>query len=274
MPIVFNVSRDGVDADTTDRNKLVVTSLDTELKIIKKNSGTVSVGAGDSDATLKQHHGLGYAPAFLSYFEYPDDLGRYWLSGTGLGTAGLSAYRSQSAVTNDLIELTANRSDAGPGAFSQNFAYYLFDQPAGMAPSGSGKPIGYQESAQGIIVSKEGFDADKAKIYEQQFNSNTDYLKYHLTIPGKIVFDTTNDGEAIEIITHNLGYIPIFKVYAKAPTKSVYNPLPIGRVPQSFFSSAGADKTNITINIGWVGGGGPGSVFPYRVVIFKNKMVI
>lgn len=274
MPTVFNVSREGHNADTTNRNELIVTSLDPELKITKQESGSVDVGVGDASDSVSKHHGLGYAPAFLSYFEYPDDPGRYWLSGTGLGTLGLSAYRSGTAVTNDLIEMTANRSDAGVGAFTQNYVYFLFDQPAGMAASGSGKPIGFTESSQGLIVSKEGHDADKANLYEQQFNSSTDYLKYHLTTTGSITFDNTSNGAATVLITHNLGYIPIFKVYAKAPTKSVYNPLPIGIVPQAFASGAGADKTNITINIVWAGGGGPGNVFPYRVVIFKNKMVI
>ncbi len=273
MATVFNISREGQDADTTNRNNLVVTSLDKELKITKTESGTITITNGS--ATVTKAHGLGYRPAFLAFFEYPDDPSRYWVARTLMGNLGLSDYDSDARVDKTNIYLVGDRGDSlEAGNKDINYVYFLFDQPALMGASGNDQPIGFEKSNQGLIVSQPGLDADKTKLYEQQYNSSTDYLKYHLTVSGKIAYDNSVNGGDTAVITHNLGYIPVFMMYGASTQDLLYTAAPQGRSPLPFIASAGADKTNITVNIAWAGGGAGANTFLWRVVIFKNRMVI
>lgn len=276
MSVVFNISTSGQNADTTNPNNLVVTSLKKELKITKQESGVISIPDGSWNATVAKPHGLGYEPAFMAYFKYPDDSTRYWIAGTFMGNLGLSDYDSKARVNKQNIYLTIDRSETGSssGAVSGSYIYILFDQPAVMGVSGNDKPIGYTQSNQGLIVSQEGINANEAKLYEQQFNSNTDYLKYHTTKTGRINYDNTSNGASTTNITHNLGYVPLFMMYGKSTEETFYSSAPQGKVPLPFIASAGADKTNITINLVWAGGGSGAESFLWRVVIFKNKMII
>lgn len=275
MPIVFNISREGYDADTTDLNKLVVSSLGKELKITQQKQGSILIPSAGSSAEKKIHHGLAYEPAFLSYFEYPDDPGRWWVSGTLMGNLGLSDYDSDSRVDKEHLILGVNRGESAEvGDKTIDYAYMLFDQPAAYIAGGDGEPIGYTKDTHGIVVSEEGIDADTAPLYKQQFNSNTDFLKYHFTKEGKAHYDNSVNGATTINITHNLGYIPVFMMYGGSTEDPFYSAAPLGKSPVPFIASAGATKTNVTINLVWAGGGSGSEDFLYRVVIFKNRMVI
>lgn len=275
MEVGFSISEEGYDATSLNPNQLVASSLFKQLKIIKLEEGRLTIPSAGSEVTVKKAHGLGYQPAFMAFFEYPDDLGRYWIANTLMGNLGLSDYDSDARVDGQNITLYGSRGESiETGDKNIDYSYILFDQPAVYAAGGNDKPTGYTDSEFGVVVSQPGKNANTAKIYEQQFNSNTDYLKYHFTKEGKILYDNSSDGATTKVITHNLGYIPIFMLYGGSTEYPFYSAAPEGRVPLPFIASAGADKTNITINVAWAGGGGGSESFLYQVVVFKNRMVL
>jgi hypothetical protein len=275
---VFNISKDGYDANTRNLNNLVASSLGTQLKIIKQGQGSLTIPSADFDKTVKLHHGLAYEPSFITYFEYPDDLERWWIAGTDLGNLGLSDYDSESRVDKEHIIFYGSRGESAEvGDKTMDYAYLLFDQPAAYIAGGKDEPVGFTHQDIGLIVSQAGINANVAPLYKQQFNSETDYLKYHLTKDGNIAYNNTSNGASTTTITHNLGYVPVFMMYGSTDDTvfSFYSAAPQGKVPVPFVASAGASKTNITINLVWAGSFSPDNFnFKYRVVVFKNRMVI
>jgi len=275
MSIVFNISREGQNADTLNPNNLVVTSNATQFKILKTGIKTVSISDGSFSNSGKIDHGMDYRPAYLSYVEYPDDPGRFWMIRTDMGTNGISSYGSESNCNSYSLKFEVDRFNIGSsGNVSANFSYLIFDQPAYAGAKGDGIPMGYKSSDQGIIVSKEGFDADNSSLYNQQINSNADYLKYHYTRDLTTTFNTVSNGSKTIDVTHNLGYIPVFSVYGKPSTEQYYTMLPFGQSSNPFISSSGANKTNITTNLVWAGTGSGTLSFDYRIIIFKNRMIV
>lgn len=273
--IVFNVSKDGYNADTTNLNNLVASSLGKELKITKQIQGSITIPSAASEVTDVIPHGLTYEPAFLPYFEYPDDPGRWWVGRTLMGNLGLSDYDSDARVNKENITLVASRGDSlEVGDKTLNYSFLLFDQPAAYIAGGNDLPVGFIKQDVGLIVSEPGINAYSAPLYKQQFNSSTDFLKYHDTIPGKINYNNSIDGASTVNLTHNLGYVPVFMLYGGSSEDPFYSAAPEGRSPLPFIASGGATKTNITVNIAWAGGGSGSENFLYRVVIFKNRMVI
>lgn len=247
-----------------------------EMKIIKRGQGTITVPANTATATVNLNHGLGYVPAAYSWFDYENN-GTFFIARSDMGTlSNYSAKDSEMDIDRTKIALMAERAAyTGTEAFTMKYAYILFSETAEMSYSGNGRPIGYQPSDYGLVVLKEGKNADSKKIYDQIINSNIETLKYHQTYTGQLNYDTTANGEDSAVVSHGLGYIPMFAVYGKFSHQTYFMHFPIGKVPDPFASAGMATKQNIIVEIIWAGSGSPSQgTFDYRVVVFKNRMFV
>lgn len=126
----------------------------------------------------------------------------------------------------------------------------------------------------GIKVMNAGKAVSSTDVRDQMMNSQYSMFKYHsdgttsvtLTAGGTVAYGT---------IAHNLGYVPAFMSYVNYPDDSLQRIVP--SIPYGvgfyYYASAYANTANIVVAFNTVGEFAGSAVVPFRVIIFKDKIV-
>lgn len=251
---------------TVDPRDFVVWSKYPPLKITKYGGGVISVSGGTFQGPTAIRHGLSYAPSNLGYIDL-DNNGRFWLSNTFMGANSFQTNLNRFTIGADKTNVTIYNVSAS-GTYSAPFRYILFDEPAYDVASGSDKPIGYPLANYGFKIAKEGKNVLTAKLYEQQINSNTDYLKVFKVFEGSL--NVTGSGEFSQQFIHGLGYVPLFFGYALNDFNGE-EPLPFSyAVPGAYTGSIFADTQRVVIVLKAPSAGS--GALPFRIVVWRNSM--
>ncbi len=274
--IGVKIALPGIDVFTSDDpRQFPYWSKYSSMMITKYGSGQVPYTASTSTVTVP--HGLGYAPESLRYYQPMND-GRYWLQGTDQGVSNFFAGEVGVGLSDatDRENLTFSTYIPGSGGKTPTvpFRYVLLNSSIFDPEGGNGKPIDYKSSDVGLKISKNGVDIRKAELYQQTFNSNLDFLKFHSTTVLKQTINSSSSGEIWTDFDHHLGYVPLFMCWGYSDNVGQEYPLPIGTIPQPTAWSAFADTSKITVDLVYAASPTPSTINWYvRVVVFENNML-
>lgn len=181
------VEGDEIDVREAEDKELSLKSGLTLLKVAAQ--GSISL---DADWKTVAHN-LGYVPQFLVFLKdtsaSPDQ--------SSLGTADLDNGLARADENNLYIgRVSTDRTEA---------IYYIFYEPAQ-----SGSDPGYTPTNDfGLLVSKDGVDAQDADVLEQTFNSELNSLK----IIDDDTFESTASGTRAVTVAHGLSVVPGYFVF-------------------------------------------------------------
>jgi hypothetical protein len=251
---------------TTDPRNFLVWSKYPPLKITKYGAGNLTITGGSFVGPLTIRHGLSYAPGNLAYIDL-DNNGKWWLSNTFIGGTSFLTNPSHFIFGANKTNLTWSTVFVS-GTYVRPFRYVLFDEPAYDVASGADKPLGYIPANIGFKVSKANQNILTAKLFEQNINSNCDFLKVHKIFEGSLTI--TGAGEFSQEFIHGLGYVPLFFGWAKNDVNGE-EPLPFAYfVPGIYGASIYADTNKIVIAFKKTAAGA-GSL-PFRLIVWKNSI--
>lgn len=238
------------------------------LKIYKKIQGSIAVTAGGTVNTVYTH-GLGYHPAFLSYYRLKQTSQTWWMDQTALNSniSENDGYRCRTFVNPTQIQFQAQDGES-KGASTVEYKGFLFIDPIHLVPAGiTGNLL---SSGIGFKVSKPGIDVTKAKAHELLISSKYEALKFHMEKQITLTFAVTDTAKETSF-NHGLSYRPMFMAVITDHTDATKESIiPYGRVPQPIASGVGADKS--VIRLGEVSAGGVAFSDTFKIIVFKNKL--
>jgi hypothetical protein len=194
----IKVSRRGYDVLTAADRELLFNSSWPLLKIHSSGSFTIN----DTGAQTLITHSLGYYPAYLVMVD--QQLGNL---GSEVMFVGLSQHVR---ATTSVLKWTAG---AGTWTGAINCYYYIFAQDLEVdftAPTvNTSDTTADDDDDYGIRITKEGSDVSSTDYRDYVVHSGTRTSMVHMVTHGSAA------GVSTTVVTHNLGYEPVYMVYGK-----------------------------------------------------------
>lgn len=239
------ITRPGFDVHTAADRELVFSSSWPILKIQEEGTGTID----DSGPFTITTHNLGYNPAFILFV---DDG-----SGTEIVFTGISQFIQ---ITDTELKWTADAATLGR---SVEYRYYIFYH--NLATEFTADNIELSETTSnegkdyGIKIAKEGKD-----IYSTDPRDYVLHSGYRQWMLHKSGAGTSNGTGDVITITHDLGYKPVYFLYALDTSP--------GATDVGYHLFGNADDSTVTATTSTISFEIAGLGFDYAYMIFKDNL--